>query len=175
MAKENSVKSKLETRKAIKARKPTYKRVQSRQFAKLSETKWRRPKGMGNKDRRNRKGHIGMLKIGYGSPSEIRGANREGLFEVIVKNVTDLDSIDSKTQVGVVSQTLGNRKKIEVLKAAKDKKVVISNVKDIDSKIKELTKDKKVEKKAETKKESVKDKKSTESKKEDKKKGGGNK
>lgn len=151
MAKESSVKSKLEVRKAVKARKPTYKRVQSHQFAKLSETKWRRPKGMGNKDRRNRKGHIGMLKIGYGSPKEVRGANRDGMFEVIVNSVKDLDLVDAKTQVGVLSQRLGNRKKIEVLNAAKEKKVTISNVKDVDSKIKELTKEKKVEKKTETK------------------------
>lgn len=81
----------VKTRSQVKKRKPTYKRTQHNQFAKFkNDVKWRRPKGMGNKERRNRKGHIGTLRVGYGSPSEIRGANKDGLFEVLVHRVEDL-------------------------------------------------------------------------------------
>ena len=140
-------KSKLEIRKAIKKRKPTYKRIQSNQFAKFkNDEKWRRPKGMGNKDRRNRKGHIGMLKVGYGSPNEVKGANRSGMFEVIVCNVKDLDLVDTKTQVAVISRTVGAKKKVEILKAAMSKKIVVSNVKDSAAKISEIEHNMKVSK-----------------------------
>lgn len=152
-------KSKLEIRKAIKARKPTYKRVQANQFAKLAnDQKWRRPKGMGNKDRRNRKGHIGMLKIGYGSPKEVKGANHNGMFEVIVNNVKDLELVDTKTQVAVISSTVGGKKKVEILKSAMDKKIKVSNVKDSKAKIEELTKVSKSTTKVEKKTEGVSEK-----------------
>ena len=136
------MKTKLEVRKAIKARKPTYKRVQANQFAKLAnDEKWRRPKGMGNKDRRNRKGHVGMLKIGYGSPKEVRGTNRAGMFEVVINSVADVESIDTKTQVGVIGRSVGLKKRAEILKAASSKKVEIVNAKQSQAKIDERAKE----------------------------------
>lgn len=120
----------LAVRKEVKSRKPTYVRVQSNQFAKLrNDQKWRRPKGMGNKDRRNRRGHIGMLKVGYGSPKAVRGLNSKGLKEVLVSNIADLEKITSKEQVAVVSATVGGRKKAEIVKAAQAKKIAVANAK----------------------------------------------
>lgn len=139
----------VKTRSQVKKRKPTYKRTQHNQFAKFkNDVKWRRPKGMGNKERRNRKGHIGTLRVGYGSPSEIRGANKDGLFEVLVHRVEDLSTIDSKTQIGVISATVGGRKKVEILKEAQAKKVALANVKDVAETLKSLEKVPKTEAKA---------------------------
>jgi large subunit ribosomal protein L32e len=136
----------LETRSLVKKRKPTYKRTQHHQFAKFkNDVKWRRPKGMGNKDRRNRKGHIGTLKVGYGSPSAIRGANKQGLFEVMINRVEDLELVDSKTQIGVISTTVGGRKKVDILKAAQAKKMNLANIKDIATSLSSLEKSPKTE------------------------------
>ncbi len=143
------VSDKLKTRTEVKKRKPTYKRVQSHQFAKLSETKWRRPKGMGNKVRRGRKGKPSMPEVGYGSPKEVRGFNKAGYEEVIVSNVADLANV-GKGQAAVISSTVGGRKKMAILTEAKAKKIVVSNVKDLDAALKALTKVKK-EKKSEKK------------------------
>lgn len=133
----------IEERAAVKKRKPTYKRVQSNQFPRFKETKWRKPKGMGNKDRRNRKGHVGLLKIGYGSPSAVRGLNKIGLREVLVYNVADLTKVDVKTDIAVIGAGVGGRKRIDILTEAKTKKLVVSKVKDFDVAIKALSKDKK--------------------------------
>jgi large subunit ribosomal protein L32e len=154
----------LETRTLVKKRKPTYKRTQHNQFAKFkNDVKWRRPKGMGNKDRRNRKGHIGTLRVGYGSPSALRGANKQGLFEVMINRVEDLELVDSKTQIGVISATVGGRKKVDIMKAAQAKKMNLANVKDIATSLKSLEKSPKTTtkaaapaKKVETKKEEAK-------------------
>ena len=138
----------LDARKASKSRKPTYKRVQSHQFAKLQDVKWRKPKGMGNKVRRGRRGKPSMPEVGFGSPRLVKGLNKHGLKEVIVSNIKDLESIDAKTQAAVLSKTLGGRKKLDLLAKAKSLSISIANVKDVDSKIKSLTKEKKVVKKA---------------------------
>jgi large subunit ribosomal protein L32e len=143
----------LETRKQVKKRKPTYKRVQANQFAKFkNDPKWRRPKGMGNKDRRNRKGHVGMLKVGYGSPNEVKGANSQGLFEVLVHNKEELSLIDTKTQIGVIGSTVGAKKRLEILKEAEKLKMPLKGIKSYSEAIASLTKTSKKEKKEAVKK-----------------------
>ncbi len=123
----------LQVRKDVKKRKPTYKRVQANQYARFkNDPKWRRPKGMGNKDRRNRKGHIGTLKVGYGSPSAVKGFNKDGYKEVLVYNVEDLAKVDSKEKAAVVASSVGKRKKVEILKEAQSKKIVVANAKSIE-------------------------------------------
>ncbi len=152
----------LKTRAAVKKRKPTYKRVQSHQFAKLSEVKWRKPKGMGNKVRRNRRGKPSMPQVGFGSPKAIKGYNKEGFKEVIVNNVSELKNVNTKTEVAMVGGNVGAKKKLEILAEAKKANIKVSNVKNVEEKIKSLTKtskkvepkkeEKKVEAKADTKK-----------------------
>ena len=153
-----AVKELLKTRTQIKKRKPTYKRVQSHQFAKLKDTKWRRPKGMGNKVRRNRRGKPSMPEVGFGSPKEVRGLNKDGFKEIIISSFSDLEKLDSKTQIGVIGKTVGAKKRLDILNKAKELKVEIGNVSNIDSKIKDLTKEKKTKtKKVEAKKSESKD------------------
>lgn len=164
----------LEARKQTKSRKPTFKRVQSNQFAKLRNkgNSWRKPKGMGNKVRRNRRGQASMPTVGYGSPKEVRGLNRAGYKEVIVSNLADLSKVDVKDSAVVISATVGAKKKLAILEEAKKLKLVVSNFKDIDAKIKELTKTKKAPKKekvVETKSEETKKDKSSSKKEESKK------
>lgn len=137
----------LKVRSVVKSRKPTFKRRQTNQFAKLAnDLKWRRPKGMGNKVRRNRRGQPSMPSVGYRSPKAVRGLNRDGLKEVLVYNLVDLKKVDSKTQIAVIGKAVGGKKKLEILNEAKKSNVLISNVKSIDDAIKSLTKEKKEKK-----------------------------
>ena len=162
------IKLALKIRNAVKSRKPKYKRVQSRQFPKLSFPKWRRPKGMGNKVRRGRRGKPSMPQVGFGSPKEAHGLSKKGLSEVIISNPKDLESINPKTQVAVIKRTVGKKRKLEILKRAKELSLNISNIKDIEKAIKDLTKapkekkDKKAKAKEEKKSETASDNKAEE-------------
>ncbi len=157
----------LETRKQIKKSKPNYKRAQSNQYAKLkNKSSWRRPKGKGNKDRRNRKGHVGMLKIGYKSPKSVRGLNKDGLREIIIRNISDLEKVN-KGDIAIISSKVGGKKKIDILKAAQSKKITVGNVKDITKALESLKKEKKVVKKKEEPSKSKEEKPKTEVKKEE--------
>ena len=142
----------LAIRKNVKTRKPTFRRKQENQYAKFkNDSKWRKPKGRQNKVRLQRKGNIGMLKVGYKSPKAVRGLNGDGLREVRVENLKDLLKVDIKNnEVGVLSRTLGKKKKLEILKEALNKKISFSNAKDIKKeieKIENFMKDKKDKKK----------------------------
>lgn len=134
----------LNVRKQIKSRKPTYKRVQAHQFAKLrNDEKWRFPKGMGNKVRRNRRGKPSIPTVGFGSPKVVRGLNRAGFAEVVVFNVADVAKVNPKEDAIVIAKSVGGKKTIAILEEAKKLKLNVSNVKDLDVKIKALTKEKK--------------------------------
>ena len=130
----------IELKKMKKARKPSFKRQQINQFKKLkNKNNWRKPKGIDSKMRLKRRGHRKMPNPGYSLPKKIRNTNKEGFFEIIVENVTQLKKIDSKTKVALISKRVGNKKKIEILQEAKKLNIKISNVKDIDKKIESIS------------------------------------
>lgn len=132
----------LKVRSEIKKRKPTYKRQQSNQYAKFkNKDNWRRPKGLQSKVRLKRAGHQGMPEIGFKSPKLVRGLSREGLREVIVQNVTDLQNLNIKEEIAVLGRTVGSKKRLSILQEAKKLKIRFANIKDIDAKIKDLTKE----------------------------------
>ena len=95
---------------------------------------------MGNKVRRGRRGKPSMPQVGFGSPKEAYGLNKKGLSEVIISNPKDLENINPKTQTAVISRTIGKKKKLEILKRAKELNLAVSNIKDIEKTIKDLTK-----------------------------------
>lgn len=127
-------------RNALKKRKPTFRRVQGHQFPKLREVKWRRPKGMGNKVRRNHRGKPAMVSHGYRSPKPARGLNRAGYQEVVVETPAMLQNIESKTQQAVIGSTVGKRKRLAILQEGKKLGVSFANVKDVDAAIEACTK-----------------------------------
>lgn len=139
---ETEMKTKLETRRFAKKRKPTFLRTQTNQFKKFSNNlKWRRARGYQNKIRLSRKGHISKPTVGYGSAKEFRGANRLGLFEVRINNLDELKNTKlEKTQVFMIGRTVGSKKRLDLYSYAKENKITFSNVKDIDVEIKKLTK-----------------------------------
>lgn len=154
-----AIEKSLEARKNVKKRKPTFKRVQGHQFAKLSEVKWRRPKGKGNKVRRERRGKPSRPTVGLKSPKVVLGFNKAGFKEVIVNTVSDLEKVSEKHEIAVIGGKVGGRKRLEILNKAKEMKVAFANIKDVDKAISELTKEKKEEKpkKTEAKKEEKKE------------------
>jgi large subunit ribosomal protein L32e len=119
----------LGIRKAMKAKKPHFKRQDWHKKARLAP-KWRRPKGMDSKLRKHMLGHGFMPNSGYGSPAEVRGMHKSGLIPVLVHNVKELAHINAKTHAAIISSTVGTRKAMEIMTAAHGKNIRILNFKD---------------------------------------------
>ncbi len=137
----------LEVRAQNKKRKPTYRRVQSKQFPKLSKTTWRRPKGMDNKVRLGRRGQLTKPEVGYGSPKEVRAFNKEGYKEVLVHTLSDLGKVGEREAL-VLGATVGRKKRIAILEEAAKKKLIVAGVKSVSEYITSLKERKKKESKA---------------------------
>lgn len=89
---------------------------------------WRRPRGLQNKMRLHKKGHLPQISTGYGSSNEDKGKIK-GKLPVVVKNISDLDKATSKSIV-IISSKVGERKKVEIVKLCAEKKYEVLNVKD---------------------------------------------
>ncbi|PJE81169.1 50S ribosomal protein L32e [Candidatus Pacearchaeota archaeon CG10_big_fil_rev_8_21_14_0_10_32_42] len=113
------------------------------------KAKWRRPTGRDNKMREKRKGYPAVVGIGSRTMKKIRG-----LFEekkpIKVMNLQDLEKI-GKNEIGVVGN-VGNKKKIEISKKAKELKIKLKNLNSEKFLKKNARKETKTEKKMENKK-----------------------
>src|SRR3989344_4509094 len=118
-------------------KKPAFIRQGGKRYTRLAKV-WRRPRGVHSKSRTKFEGHEKQPSIGYGSNKAIRGLNRAGLKEVLVKTLLDLNKIEKKSEVGILHRRLGMRKKALILKKAKELNLSIGNVKNIDDSLKKI-------------------------------------
>lgn len=160
----------LDLRRAAKKRKPDFIRKDYHKKKRLG-TKWVRPRGLQSKLRLRKKGHRKVVTTGYGSPKEVRGLDRSGLERVIVENKNQIERIDPKKQGIVISSKVGLKKRLEIIKTASEKKVIILNIKDTAKYQKDAEdrmKEKKEKKEKRKKKKEDKEKKKKQEKKEEK-------
>ena len=128
----------LQKRKEIKRRKPTFVMQDAHKMKRLAQH-WRKPRGTDSKIRLNLKGYNKRVQPGYGSPKEVKFMDPKGLMPVQVANVADLEKIDKKTQGALVLSGVGKRKKVEIIKKAKELEIVLLNVKDADKFVTSVT------------------------------------
>ncbi len=142
----------------IKKKKKRFIRYKSINQVKLKGG-WRRPRGIHNKVRLKKKGHPHKVSIGYGTKKGTRNLYNSIFDYRLVKNIKDLDDINKKYII--ISRSIGLKKKIEILKKAKELNLNVINIKDIDAFLKNIEnrrnefkedKKKKQQKKEETKK-----------------------
>ncbi|NOQ56387.1 MAG: 50S ribosomal protein L32e [Nanohaloarchaea archaeon] len=119
------VKRLLEVRKVIKSKKPSFIRQDSYRYLKLG-TAWRGRKGRHNKFRLHRRGHTNPTPS-YGSPVKVRGFHACGKKEVMVHNVSDLDSVNKDDEVARIAGTVGLKKRMDIVNVAKTSNIRILN------------------------------------------------
>lgn len=96
----------------------TYKRV---------KPSWRRPRGRQSKVRVKEKAKIKMPTIGYRAPRKLRYLHPSGFREVLIYNVNELLKVDPKQEAVRIASTVGEKKRIEILKRAEELKIKVLN------------------------------------------------
>jgi large subunit ribosomal protein L32e len=89
--------------------------------------KWRKPHGLQSKVRQQRKGRPALPKIGYKMTTAWRGIHPSGSREFFVRNMHDLERANGKAQVIRISSAVGDLKKSEMLKRAKELNLTVLN------------------------------------------------
>jgi len=96
-----------------------FTRHDSHKMKRLS-TKWRKPRGLDNKLRKEMGGFGKKVKIGYGTKSKDAVES--------VSNISDLNNAAKKKINVYFASSLGKRKRVELLKKAIELKVKVLNV-----------------------------------------------
>src|ERR1700722_7162285 len=104
------------------------RRHQSDRYHSVKEA-WRKPKGIDNRVRRRFKGQLPMPKIGYGSDKATKFMMPNGLYKVTINNIGDLEMLvmHSKSYSAEIAHNVSARKRIEIVKRAKELKVRLTN------------------------------------------------
>lgn len=116
----------LNVRKKQKSKKPTFKQTDSHKKKKLADY-WRRPDGIHNKTRYAKHGKCPLVEAGYGSPAAVRGLHPSGFEEIIVNNIKEVESLNTKKQAGRIGRTVGARKRSIIEKKASELGLKILN------------------------------------------------
>ena len=86
---------------------------------------WRRPTGRDNKMREKRRGYPAVVSIGYKKDKTSRG-KVENKTMVMVNNLKDLQKV-KKEEIAVIGK-IGNKKRLEIAKKAKESNVPVYNL-----------------------------------------------
>lgn len=141
----------LELRNMLKRKKPRFRGQENYKKVRIKE-RWRKPKGLNSKVRQNKAGKPAQVSSGYRSPRLVRGLTRDGLRPIMVHCLSDLAKIKSKEEGIVISANVGTRKKIDIIKEAQKKGMVIINIKNPDEYLKRIEDKIKLRKEARKKK-----------------------
>jgi large subunit ribosomal protein L32e len=117
----------LAIRKAAKKRKPTFLRQDAHKKVRIPNN-WRKPKGVHSKMRHKKKGYRVWVGKGFRSPVEVRGLSAQGLLPIIVANVKGLGTIDAKSQGIIIAGSVGQKKRVEIVKKANELGITLLNV-----------------------------------------------
>jgi large subunit ribosomal protein L32e len=116
----------LELRKKLAERRPDFIRQESWRYVRLAEN-WRKPKGIDNHQRKQKKGWPLLVRIGYGGPKIARGLHPSGYIDNLVYNVKDLEKLDPKTDGIRFGHGVGKKKRLEIVSKAKEMNFKVFN------------------------------------------------
>ena len=105
---------------------------------------WRKPRGLQNKKRLQKKGNARKVKPGFGTKDADRHTTKTGLKIITITTIAQLKEVNPKTHAIIIGKT-GMNKKLKLLDAAEKAKLTVTNLNI--KKYKELTEEKLKEKK----------------------------
>ncbi len=106
--------------------KPRFIRQEYYKLPRLKDV-WRKSRGIDSKKHEGKRGKGETPQDGYKNPEQIRGITPQGFFPVLIRNITDLDKIDTGKQAAIISASIGRKSRNEIIKNANTKNITILN------------------------------------------------
>jgi large subunit ribosomal protein L32e len=116
----------LTLRATSKRKKPRFIR-QDAHKAKALEKNWRRPKGITNKVRLQKRGYRRQPETGWGSPVDVKYLSRDGKKMVLVTTVADVEKMNAKTDAAILAHT-GAKRRLVLIATLKKRDITIINI-----------------------------------------------
>jgi len=116
----------LKLRRLMNQRRPKFIRMNVQGLVRIKDS-WRKPRGLDNKIRIERRGYPAKVKVGHRNPKKVRGLHPCGLVEVLVYSVQELVGLDPRRHCVRIASGLSRRKKLEVVEEAAKLKLRVLN------------------------------------------------
>jgi len=116
----------LRERAKMNKARPKFRRQESWRYKRLKKS-WRKPVGIDNSMRHHKRGIPKIVRIGYRGPKAVRGLTSNGMEDVLVHNVKELEQLDNKVQVARIASTVGVKKKVLITNRADELDIKIIN------------------------------------------------
>ncbi|MEM4332283.1 MAG: 50S ribosomal protein L32e [Candidatus Micrarchaeia archaeon] len=92
------------------------------------EDKWRKPRGIDNKQRSHRMPAGALPNVGFKNTRKIRGVHPSGYREILVRSPADLSKISQNDSVAIrISACVGKKKREIIAKKAEELKLKVLN------------------------------------------------
>lgn len=114
-------------KEALKKRTPKFVKQGARNIKRLNKN-WRKPRGFQSKMRKYKKGKPKMVAIGYKTPKALQDMLKSGLREKNITSLEDLNSLNKKTEVAVLSGKIGKRRALTIISEAKKLGIKFNNI-----------------------------------------------
>lgn len=115
----------MKAKRVLRAKTPKFSRHTPHRKARLG-TRWKKPRGLHNKQKDNKTGSAPKVSDGYRTPQSVRGLHISGMKMITVSHVKQLQGLDVKTQAVVVA-SVGAKRQIEILEACAQQKIKVLN------------------------------------------------
>ena len=123
----SSPSSALRVKRTLHAARPTFRRHGSQRKSEVKAA-WRKPRGLHNKQKDNKKNRLARPDNGWRTPQEVRGLHMSGLVIVRVETLAHLEGL-TPAQHGVVIAGVGAKKQLALIDAASKKGLRVLNFK----------------------------------------------
>lgn len=118
----------LELRNRMKESKPDFIRQDYQRRKRLGrKLKWRKPKGIHSKIRHHFKGRRKMPSPGYKSPKKVKQLHASGSKMISIFSADDVAKIKKESECIIIPKTIGMKKRLEILRKAKELNVAVLN------------------------------------------------
>lgn len=119
-----AAKDQFERKKARKL--PDFKRQEWFRYKRLGDH-WRKPRGLHSKMRVNKGYRPPRVRVGFRTPTGVRGLHPSGFREVLIYNTADLDKINPEKEAVRIGKSVGMRKRIDIIDKADGMSIRVLN------------------------------------------------
>ena len=110
----------LRLRKVIDGRRPIFGRQAANRYWRIGrDLSWRRPRGLQSKQRRHYGYRAKIVRVGYGSPRDVRGLTPSGYRPILIHHVDELSALDPKLEAAIIARAVGTRRRLGLEEAAR--------------------------------------------------------
>merc|ERR1712127_932898 len=115
--------------KIVKKRTLKFCRHQSKEFIRIRNSSWRKPRGIDSRVRKREKSQVKQVKIGYGSNKNTKFILPNGFLKFNVNNVDDLNLLmmHNRKYCAEIAHNVSVRKRKEIVERAAQLNIKVTN------------------------------------------------